>query len=234
MNGTPTIESTCADIVAARGPTALADLTAEVVRQGRSRARNPELSVSSALRSRRGWVKLRDGRWTTLGHTLRDVLFAHRLSADEARASWVDPHPDFSPLESLPEFPRSWDDNSRVGLPAELGDAGTGAVIVARVDGGRMLLSRAATDDLGPPTRRQVAAFAEAARGALARHQPSMMDPGAPLDDLMVRLVAEDPGGFAGATLVISDLIAAAGLETRMGQIGSAGTDWAGRDRFPG
>jgi hypothetical protein len=232
MSGTPTIESTCADIVDERGPTLLADLTAEVVRQGRTRARNPELAVSSALRSRRGWYEMRDGRWTTLGRTIRDVAFAHRLTADEASTGWVDPHPDFSPLESLPEFPRSWDEEPDLGLPAELFGLPPDAVIVARVDAGRMVLSRASTDELGAPTPGQVAAFAEAARDALAMHLPSVLDPGVALSDLFVRLVAEDPDSFAGAVLVVGDLVVAAGLETKDGQVSSAGTDWAARDRL--
>ena len=232
MSGTPTIETTCAAIVDERGPTLLADLTAEVVRQGRTRARNPELAVQSALRSRRGWYEMKDGRWTTLGRTFRDVAFAHRLTADEASTGWVDPHPDFSPLESLPDFPRSWDEVPDLGLPTELFGLPPDAVIVARVDAGRMVLSRASTDELGPPAPGQVVAFAEAARDALAMHLPSALDPGVSLGDLLVRLVAEDPGSFAGAVLVVSDLVVAAGLETKDGQVSSAGTDWAARDRL--
>jgi hypothetical protein len=232
MSGTPTIESTCSGIVEERGPSLLQDLTAEVVRQGRTRARNPELAVSSALRSRPGWYELADGRWTTLAYTLRDVRFAHRLTVDEASTGWVDPHPDFSPLESLPEFPRSWDDVPELGLPTEFLGLPPDAVIVARVDAGRMVLSRASTDELGAPTPGQVAAFAGAARRELAIHVSSALYPGVPLGDLLVRLAAEDPGSFAGALLVVGDLVTAAGLETSAGQVGLRGTDWTARDRF--
>ena len=232
MSRTPTIESTCADFVDERGPSLLADLTAEVVRQGRTRAQSPELAVSSAIRSRRGWYEMRDGRWTTLGYTYRDIAFAHRLTVDEARTGWVEPHPDFSPLESLPGFPRVWDEAPGLGLPAEFQGLQPGAVIVARVDAGRMTLSASSTDEPGAPTPLQVAAFAEAASDALALHAPSVYYPGVPLSDLLVGLVAEEPGLFAGAMPFIADLVAAAGLETDGGQVGPANTDWAARDRY--
>lgn len=232
MSGTPTIESTCADFVDERGPSLLADLTAEVVRQGRTRAKNPELAVSSALRSRRGWYETKDGRWTTLDHTYRDVAFAHRLTADEARTGWVEPHPDFSPLESLPGFPRSWDDVPGLGLPGELLDLRPGAVIVARVEAGRMVLSASSTDEPGAPTPPQVAAFAEAASTALGLHAPSAYYPGVALSNLLLSMVAEEPAMFAGAVLVLTDLVTAAGLETDDGQVGPAGTDWTARHRY--
>ncbi len=231
MSRTPTIESICADFVEERGPTRLTDLTAEVVRQGRTRAQNPELAVSSAIRSRRGWYEMRDGRWTTLGHTYRDVAFAHRLTVDEARTGWVEPHPDFSPLESLPGFPRLWDEAPGLGLPAEFRDLPPGAVIVARVAAGRMTLVASPTDEPGTPTPEQVAAFAEAAGDALALHAPSVYYPGVPLSGLLLGVVAEKPGLFAGAVLVIADLIAAADLESDGGQVGPVGTDWAARGR---
>jgi len=232
MSRMPTIESTCADVIDERGPTTLADLTAEVVRLERTRARNPELSVASTLRARTGWSELADGRWTTARRAFRDVRFAHRLTADEIATGWIDLHPDFSPLMYLPEFARRWGDEPDLGIPATLGDLAPGAVIVARVDDGRLVLARAPEGALPEVTPGQRAAFAEAARAALEAHQPSAYHPGVPLDDLFVPLVTHDPASFSGTTLVIADLIAAAGLETDKGQVAPAGTDWAAHDRF--
>ncbi len=232
MSRMPTIESTCADVIDERGPTPLADLTGEVVRLGRSRARNPELSVASALRSRKGWYQLPDERWTTVRHAFRDLRLAHRLSADEIATGWIDPHPDFSPLMGLPEFARRWSGEPDLRIPATLGDLAPGDVILARVDQGRLALSRGTEGDLRTPLPGQLAAFAEAAGAALALHRPSIYYPGVTLEDLLVPLVTHDPASFSGTTLVIADLIAAAGLETQDGQVGTAGTDWAARDRF--
>lgn len=117
-------------------------------------------------------------------------------------------------------------------MPSEFQDLQPGAVIVARVDAGRMTLSASSTDEPGALTPPQVAAFAEAASDALALHAPSVYYPGVPLSDLLVSLVAEEPGLFAGAVLVIADLVVAAGLETDDGQVGPANTDWAARDQY--
>jgi len=228
----PTIESTCADVIDERGPTPLADLAAEVVRLGRTRARNPELSVASSLRSRKGWSELADGRWTTARRAFRDVRFAHRLTADEIATGWIELHPDFSPFLHLAEFTRRWGDEPDLGIPATLGDLAPGAVIVASVDDGRLVLERVPGDALPEVTPGQCAAFAEAARAALEAHPPSVYHPGVPLDDLFVPLATHDPASFSGTTLVIADLIAAAGLETDKGQVAPAGTDWAAHDRF--
>jgi len=227
----PTIESTCADVVDERGPTPLADLTAEVVRLGRSRAHNPELAVASALRSRRGWYRLPDERWTTVRHAFRDLRLAHRLSADEIATGWIDPHPDFSPLMGLSDA-RPWSGEPDLPIPASLGDLAPGDVILARVDQGRLALARGTEDELRTPLPGQLATFADAMGAALAMHRPSIYNPGVTLEDVLVRLVTRDPALFSGTTLVIADLIAASGLETQDGQVASAGTDWAARDRF--
>jgi hypothetical protein len=232
MSRMPTIESTCADAIDERGPTPLADLAAEMVRLGRTRARNPEMSVASALRTRSGWYELADGRWTTVRRAFRDVRFAHRLGADEIARGWIDLHPDFSPLLSLPEFARRWGVEPNLGIPATLGDLAPGAVIVGGVDEGRLVLARAPEDALPEATPGQRAAFAEAARDALEAHGPSIYYPGVALEEMFVLLVTNDPATFSGTTLVIADLIAAAGLETRDGQVASAGTDWAAHDRL--
>ncbi len=232
MSGMPTIESSCADVIDERGPTTLADLATEMVRLGRTRARNPELSVAGALRTRRGWYELADGRWTTARRAFRDVRFAHRLTDVEIATGWIDLHPDFSPLLSLPEFARRWGVEPDLGIPATLGDLAPGAVIVGGVDEGRLVLARVPEDALPEVTPGQRAAFAEAARAALAAHQPSIYHPGVTLEDMLVPLVTHDPATFSGTTLVIGDLIAAAGLETQDGQVAPAGTDWAAHDRF--
>lgn len=232
MSGTPTIESSCADVIDERGPIALADLAAEMVRLGRTRARNPELSVASALRAHRGWYQLPDDRWTTARQAFRNVRFAHRLTADEIATGWIDPHPDFSPLMGLCEFPKPWHDEPGVCIPATLGDLAPGTVILGSVDQGRLILSPAPEDGPRAATPNQLSAFADAARAALAVHRPSTYYPGVPLEDLLVPLVTEGPGPFSGTMLVIAELIAAAGLETQEGQVASAGTDWAARDRL--
>jgi len=232
MSGMPTIESSCADVIDERGPTALADLAAEMVRLGRSRARNPELSVASALRSRRGWYQLPDERWTTVRHAFRDVRFAHRLAAEEITTGWIDPHPDFSPLMGLPEFARPWGDEPGLALPATLGELAPGAVILAGVERGQLDLPLGPEEGLPEVTPGQLAAFAEAAQAALAEHRPSTFDPGVPLADLFVSLVTLEPGPFSGTLPPIADLVAAAGLETHDGQVAPAGTDWGARDRL--
>jgi hypothetical protein len=232
MSGTPTIESSCADVVDERGPTALADLAAETVRLGRTRARNPELSIASALRTHRDWYQLPDDRWTTARHAFRDVRFAHRLTADEIATGWIDPHPDFSPLVGLPEFPAPWHGEPGLVMPATLGELAPGTVILAGIDQGRMILSPPPQDGLPVPTPGQVAAFSEAALAALEAHRASTVDPGVPLDDLFVSLVTLGTGSFSGTGLHIADVVAAAGLETHDRQVAAVGTDWATHDRF--
>jgi hypothetical protein len=232
MSGTPTIEASGADVIDERGPTALAELAAEMVRLGRTRARNPELSVASALRAHSGWYGLADGRWTTSRHAFRDVQFPHRLTADEVATGWIDPHPDFSPLMDLPEFPRPWRDGPGLGIPATLGELAPGAVVLASVDRGRLILSPAPEESVPAAAPAQVAAFAAAAHAALATHRPSAFDPGVRLADLLVSLASLEPAEFSGTVPFIADLVAAAGLEAREGQVAAPGTDWAARDRF--
>jgi len=232
MSGMPTIEASCADVVDERGPLALADLAAEMVRLGRTRARNPELAVAGALQARRTWYPLEDGRWTTARRAFRDVRFAHRLTADEITARRIDPHPDFSPLMGLPECARPWGDQPGLDIPATLGELAPGAVILAGVEQGRLVLSPAPEDGFRAGTPDQLAAFARAARAALAAQQPSTFDPGVPLADLFVALVTLEPGRFSETMPPIADLIAAAGLETHAGRVDVAGTDWAAHDRF--
>lgn len=232
MSRMPTIESTCADVIDERGPTTLADLAAEMVRLGRTRARDPELAVAGALRSRRGWYELADGRWTTTRRAFRDLRFAHRLTADEIATSWIHPDPDFSPLMDLPEFARRWGDEPGLGIPATLGELAPGDVILAGIDEGRLALARAPEDALRATTPGQLAAFAEASRAALAIHYPTTFDPGVPLADLFVSLVTAEQGEFSGTVPPIADLAVAAGLEAREGQVAPAGTDWAARDRL--
>jgi hypothetical protein len=81
----PTIADAAGSLIRERGPMLHEELVRELVAAGRTRAKDPDRSVTTALDLHAGYVRAADGRWYSLEDQLEGAIFSVRLTRLERR-----------------------------------------------------------------------------------------------------------------------------------------------------
>lgn len=76
----PTIADTTGSLIRERGPMPHEELVRELVAAGRTRAKDPDRAVTSALSFHSNYVRAEDGRWYSLEDQLEGAIFSVRLT----------------------------------------------------------------------------------------------------------------------------------------------------------
>lgn len=187
---------------------------------GVTRARDPVAAVRRALRDDTRVFELADGRLASVDQALAGLELTTRVTGGQERDGRIEVEPDLAPLAVLGLGPV-------IDLPAGVR---AGEVVAVRVDdpSEREITVRA----IGGVSERpgDEAAVVARARQLLA---PPRDDAGwAPppvvhLATVALAVAADDPAALRAPGRPLSEVVTGAGLETHMGWVGEAGTDWA-------
>lgn len=248
----PTIASEAARLLAEHGPMDEAELTAELVRSGRTKARQPQPVVAAALQAKPGFIRLLDGRWTYLTSLLEGSILRHRLSEIEVARGVVDADPDLTPLVPiLNEIPTtsgatltcpSWFERMQdpwfdpdepwrrriLGVLPWLDGQSAGEVVEFRIRGGRLeieIVGREAPSVAD--VSRVVARIAGAARRVLAVGWRPLGEPGVEIAEVVATAVADDPTLLTFAGLPLGEVLEQAEFRAHARFVGPAEADWA-------
>ena len=115
----PTIAETILELIRERGPMTLDGLVPPIVAAGRTRARNPQNAVRTAIASNAAFIESPDGRWHSLADQLEGAVFTARLTSLERQEEIVLVRDDLALVERL--APRSH--QARRGDDVHLGEA---------------------------------------------------------------------------------------------------------------
>src|ERR1700693_1418943 len=85
----PTIAETVLELIRERGPMTLDGLVPPIVAAGRTRARDPQNAVRTAIASNAGLIESPDGRWHSLADQLGGAVFTGRLTSFERQEEIV-------------------------------------------------------------------------------------------------------------------------------------------------
>lgn len=238
----PTISSESARLIVERGPMLSDALAAEMVRLGRTHARNPEAVVRAALDADPRFVELDDGSWTHL-HTVFDrATFRHRLTPEEVARETVVLDPDMSPLarialrpvelsdgggvlRSSGFRPRRQDPRELTGPRGWLGDASAGDLLEITLSGGRAgVRIGAAPAKPGSDTyvARRLARFV---RDWLEDGQGWTPEP-VTIEDVVIDAALYWPELAARGFPPLGDVLRRAGFSTHGHLVCTAGYDW--------
>lgn len=101
----PTIAETVLELIRERGPMMLDGLVPPIVAAGRTRAKNPQNAVRTAIASNAAFIESPDGRWHSLANQLEGAVFTARLTSLERQEGIVLVRDDLALVERL--VPRS-------------------------------------------------------------------------------------------------------------------------------
>jgi hypothetical protein len=97
----PTIAETVLELIRERGPMTLGALVPLVVAAGRTRAKDPQIAVRTAIAYNRAFIESADGRWFSLADQLEGAVFTARLTSLERREEIVLVRDDLALVERL-------------------------------------------------------------------------------------------------------------------------------------
>ena len=97
----PTIADTVLELIRERGPMAIDELVPPIVAAGRTRAKNPQNAVRTAIAYNRAFIESPDGRWHSLADQLEGAVFTVRLTSLERREEIVLVRDDLALVERL-------------------------------------------------------------------------------------------------------------------------------------
>ena len=97
----PTIAETVLELIRERGPMTLDALVPPVVAAGRTRAKDPQSAVRTAIAYNRAFIESPDGRWHSLADQLEGAVFTARLTSLERREEIVLVRDDLALVERL-------------------------------------------------------------------------------------------------------------------------------------
>ena len=97
----PTIAETVLELIRERGPMPLDALVPPVVAAGRTRAKDPQGAVRTAIADNRAFIESPDGRWHSLADQLEGAVFTARLTSLERREEIVLVRDDLALVERL-------------------------------------------------------------------------------------------------------------------------------------
>lgn len=97
----PTIAETVLELIRERGPMTLDGLVPPIVAAGRTRAKDPQGAVRTAIAYNSGFIESPDGRWFSLADQLEGALFTARLTSLERREEIVLVRDDLALVERL-------------------------------------------------------------------------------------------------------------------------------------
>ncbi len=97
----PTIAETALELIRERGPMPLEGLVPAIVAAGRTRAKDPQAAVRTAIGYNPAFLEGPDGRWFSLADQLEGAMFTVRLTSLERREEIVLVRDDLSLVERL-------------------------------------------------------------------------------------------------------------------------------------
>jgi hypothetical protein len=97
----PTIAETVLELIREHGPMTLEGLVPPIVAAGRTRAKDPQNAVRTAIAYNRAFIESPDGRWFSLADQLEGAVFTARLTSLERREEIVLVRDDLALLERL-------------------------------------------------------------------------------------------------------------------------------------
>jgi hypothetical protein len=97
----PTIAETVLELIRERGPMTLEGLVPPIVAAGRTRAKDPQRAVRTAIAYDRAFIESPDGRWHSLADQLEGAVFTARLTSLERREEIVLVRDDLALVERL-------------------------------------------------------------------------------------------------------------------------------------
>jgi len=228
------------------------ELGSLVAAAGLTRSRRPARAVSRALNDDPRFRRLGDSRWTIPAQLLNGTTLTHRLTAQEAARAVLSLEADLAPLAALARvglltadgerlaFACDDDARERSGVDTDAALAGPSGWLPAKA--GVLLHVRLTGSLLRVAPGREPAAAAclgvrrlvETIRSELARAETNLafIPPAVSIENVVLDMLADDPGLLENPLPPLGDALTAAGLEVHRGYVGLPGTDWARFDEF--
>ena len=235
-----TMVDIAADALAEHGPLSLAELTAQVVEAGGTKAKDPQKAVSTAIEQTSLVSRIPGDVYVSTRALCRDRVFTHRLTEDEVARERLTTRGDLDPLllpvrETLPsnrgELNIAY--SSREDFPdkALTGPAGwllglqAGDLVAVRYDGSTLDVSPAGDVTAEPFVDRRLVTAYTAGLDDQGEwdEQPTML-----LTFQVHGVLASDPTAFTRPGLPLSERLT--GLEVHNDLVGYPGTDWSEMD----
>jgi len=227
-----------------------AQIAAQVVKLGISRAADPAASVDRRLRWDSRFYDLPGDRWILL-EVLLAVPAAHRLTPQEVASNTLAIGADLAHLPGRqlfelrlstgdpPQFLRG--DVAEVATGVQCGLAVRGpagwlghpaGTLVEITGANGVLWIEPATPPL-PSARLRVRRLVEATRRALDSMPPGIFgEPVTSIGDVLIELLGDDPGFMTEPLPPFGELFEGTGLEVHRAYVGRAGRDWSKLDAF--
>ncbi|MCW2672992.1 MAG: tetratricopeptide repeat family protein [Frankiales bacterium] len=235
-----TIADIAADALAAHGPLPLAELTAHVVADGGTKAKDPQKAVSSAIEYASQVSQIPGDLYASTRGLCRGRVFTRRLTAEELASERLATRGDLDPLrlpirETLSSnrgdliihhgSHEDFADKALTGPTGWLAGTQSGDLVAVAYDGSALDISLVDEVTAEPLVdRRLVAAF----RQGLDEEQEWVEQPTVPLAFQVHGVLASDPSAFTRPGLPLSERLA--GLEVHNDLVGYAGTEWSDVD----
>lgn len=110
----PTIADTVLELIRERGPMTLDGLVPPIVAAGRTRAKNPQNAVRTAIASNAAFIESPEGRWHSLADQLEGAVFTVRLTSLERREEIILVRNELSLVRRLAPHPHQVRDGDAV------------------------------------------------------------------------------------------------------------------------
>lgn len=112
----PTIADSVLELIRERGPMTLDGLVPPIVAAGRTRAKNPQNAVRTAIAYNTAFIESPEGRWHSLADQLEGAVFTVRLTSLERREEIVLVRDDLSLVRRLAPHPHQVRDGDAVHI----------------------------------------------------------------------------------------------------------------------
>ncbi len=112
----PTIADSVLELIRERGPMTLDGLVPPIVAAGRTRAKNPQNAVRTAIAYNAAFIESPEGRWHSLADQLEGAVFTVRLTSLERREEIVLVRDDLSLVRRLAPHPHQVRDGDAVHI----------------------------------------------------------------------------------------------------------------------
>lgn len=204
----------------ADGPLEAERLGAALAASGATRSRDPVAAVRRALRDDPRILQIADGRFASVVHALSGVALATAVGADQVAAGELDVEPDLSVLAVL-------DIGPSIPLPAGIAAGETVVVTIEDPVTRRVSVGRGPAPEARPEDEAAILSAVTERLGRAGSGRPELAPPITHLGTVVAGVAAASPGALRAAGRPLGVVLAEAGVETHLGWVGPAGTEWS-------